>query len=150
MENQIFIFARLGRCWETKKRGSEKKLSEDVSVKELDEDLTEQLCLIGVGPHQVDRRPPSRVRKVLVGPAGGEGVYEGPKTVPMKRTMQAGCSFVCEYCCSLGRKYEPPSLSPLSIPPSPFRLPSSRCLSSFSYFLLSLFFCPAPFLCPLY
>lgn len=37
--------------------------------------------------------------------------------VPIRRTMEAGCSFVCGHCCSPGRKHEPrtllfPSLSP--------------------------------------
>lgn len=30
--------------------------------------------------------------------------------VPIRRTMEAGCSFVCGHCCSPGRKHEPRTL----------------------------------------
>lgn len=30
--------------------------------------------------------------------------------MPIRRTMEAGCSFVCGHCCSPGRKHEPRTL----------------------------------------
>lgn len=62
--------------------------------------------------------------------------------MPIRRTMEAGCSFVCGHCCSPGRKHEPrtllfPSLSRYLCPclsmhlarPHSFTLSLSRSLS---------------------
>lgn len=85
----------------------------------VDGDSTKQRCLIGVGPHQVDRGPPNRVFERTtwtrddddIGRSGAAQAEPGRGcAVPIRRTMEAGCSFVCGHCCSPGRKHEPRTL----------------------------------------
>lgn len=55
--------------------------------------------------------------------------------VPMKRTMEAGCSFVCGHCCSPGRKHELRALLSLSLSQqstTPLRHSSFRTVSFYS------------------
>lgn len=50
-----------------KEREREKKEEKNEEIP-VDGDSTKQRCLIGVGPHQVDRGPPNRVLEDDMGP----------------------------------------------------------------------------------
>jgi len=54
-----------GREGEGRRRAATKRRREESPV---DGDSTKQRCLIGVGPHQVDRGPPNRVLENDMGP----------------------------------------------------------------------------------